>query len=248
MKIFLFTIVLLLGFTPIYGQKIYDEKIEFKKDCSNCKFLLAEASKAYETNFKEALKDNKAIHKYVKELIDLDKISDFKLKAEYAFRNNNTNSYYTYIEKLKTISLGYISDFTIKSNGESYIYIELNQISNNKIDYNIYVDSGVKYGKIRIYYNLETNQLAHIKVDNTSYKKFMENKNRRAEELSIWLFKDYNTFAYVMNRETKADNDFLEICDNFIEYKNIKTTKKQTLIGARKSTTTAVSLTYKNCE
>ena len=247
MKLYIFTFILSIVLTPVFGQKIYDENIKFKKDCSNCKFLLSEAGKAYEINFKEALNHNHAIHEYVKELIDFKKISDIKQKAEEAFRNNNTNRYYTNFEKLNKISLEYISNFAIKFNGEAFIYIELNQ-NNNKIDYNVYVDSGVKYGKIRIYYNLKTNKLAHIKVDNISYKKFMKNKILKSEELNIWIFKDFETFAYVMNRETKADNDFLEICNNFIEYRNIKITNNQTLIGARKSTTTLVALSYKDCK
>jgi hypothetical protein len=51
-----------------------------------------------------------------------------------------------------------------------------------------------------------------------------------------------------MNRETKADSDFLEICNQYIEYNTTSYTNNFTLIGAKKSTITSVSLRFKNCK
>jgi len=244
-----FNLILFLIFivSQIYGQKILDNKTEYKKDCSNCKFILAEASKAYKVNYEKAIKENIEIHNYAKKLIDFDEIFRLKLSAEKAFKLNNMNEYYTYFEKIKTISTKYISDFAIKTKGDAYIYIDLKHIENNSLKYIIYIDSGVKYGKFRIYYNLQTNQLAHLKVDDFSYKSFMNKKSTTAKNINIWLFKNFETLAYTMNNDTKADKDFTNICDDFIEYKINKTLNNLTLINATTSTTINLSLSFKNC-
>ncbi len=247
MRVLKLVLIMLLGITPIYGQKIVDNNTEYKKDCSNCKFILSEASKAYKINYEEALKENIEIHNYVKKLIDLDEIYLLKLKAEKAYMSNIMEKYYTYFENIKSISTKYISDFEIKTKGDAYIFIDLKHVENDTLRYNIYVDSGVKYGSIRIYYNLQTGQLAHIKADESSYKSFMKNKNKKAENINIWLFKDYEILAYMMNIETKADKDFVNICENFIEYKTYKTSNNLILVNAKKTTTTSVSLSFKNC-
>ena len=248
MKILKLVIFLLLGINQIYGQKITDNRIKYKKDCSNCKFILSEASKAYKLNFKEALKENNITHRFAKELIDLDKVHMLKLKAENAFKQNNMNEYYTYFEKLKTISTKYISDFSIRNKGGSYIFIDLGHIVDGSLRYNVYVDSGIKYGNLRIYYNLQTDQLAHIKADDMSYKVFMKTRNKKVENIQIWLFNDYETLAYTMNNETKADKDFVDVCENFIEYKSNITSNNFTLLNSKKVTTTNISLLFKNCK
>ena len=247
MKMLKLVVILLFGINQIYGQKITDNRIKYKKDCSNCKFILSEASKAYKLNFEEALKENNETHRFAKELIDLDKVYMLKLRAESAFKQNNMNEYYSYFEKLKTISTKYISDFSIKTKGGSYIFIDIGHIEDDTLRYNVYVDSGIKYGKLRVYYNLQTDQLAHIKADDMSYKVFMKNKIRKVENIQIWLFNDYETLAYTMNNETKADKDFVDICENFIEYKSNIISNNFTLVNSKKVTTTTISLLYKNC-
>ena len=247
MKIIKLVLIMLLGIIPIYGQKIVDNNTEYKKNCSNCKFILSEASKAYKINYEEALKENIEIHNYAKKLIDLDEISLLKLKAERSYSANNMEKYYTYFEKIKTISTKYISDFAIKTKGDAYIFIDLGHVENDVLKYNVYVDSGVKYGSIRIYYNLQTGQLAHIKADESSYKSFMRKKNKKTENIKVWLFKDYETLAYMMNIETMADKDFVNICENFIEYKTYKTSNSLILVNAKKIISTSVSLSFKNC-
>lgn len=247
MRAIVLLVILMLGILPVYGQKMVSNKTEYKKDCSNCKFLLNEAGKAYEVNFKEALNKNIVIHNYAKELIDLEKLSVLKLKAERAFKASNMNEYYSNLEKIKTISIKYISDFAARTKGDAYIFIDLGHVENDTLRYNIYVDSGVKYGKLRVYFNLETNQLAHIKADAISYKSFMNKNNGKAKNIKIWLFKDYNTLAYVMNNETKADKDFIDICDNFLEYRSKVSSNTFTLVNAQLTTTTNISLKFKNC-
>lgn len=238
---------MLIGIAPVYAQKMVDHKTEYKKDCSNCKFILTEAGNAYEINFKKALKNNSEIHNYAKKLIDLNRISALKTKAESAFKANNMTKYYTYFEKIKSISTKYISDFSTKTKGDAYIFIDLEHVKNDTLKYNVYVDSGVKYGKFRIYYNLQTNQLAHIKADNISYKSFMNKKTGRAKNIQIWLLENYKTLAYVMNNETKADKDFMNICNYFIEYRSKTTSNSLSILNAQIVTTTNVSLLFKNC-
>lgn len=240
-------LLLLLIISTAYSQKISDSKTEYKKDCSNCKFILSEAGKAYSINYREAIKENTEINLFIKELVDFNEISTLKLRAEKAFKAENMNEYYRYFEKIKTLSSKYISDFTVKTKGDAYIYINLVHINNNALKYDIYVDSGVKYGNIRIYYNLQTNKLAYIKADDISYKSFMNNKNATAKNITIWLFEDFETLAYTMNSETKADKDFTSICNDFIEYKTNKISNSFIFTNAITSTTIDISLSFKNC-
>lgn len=242
------TFLLLISVQHVYGQKI--NKTIYKKDCGNCKFILSEAKEAYKKNFEEASKENFEISNYAKKLIDFEKISNLKLKAKKAFVKNNMNEFYETFEKIKSISTRYISNFKTKTNGDAYLFIQLENKDNGDVIYKVYVDSGVKYGSFRIYYDLETNTLAHIKVDGVSYKSFMKNNtsNKTADNITVWVFKNYETLAYTMNRETKADSDFLEICNQYIEYNTTSYTNNFTLIGAKKSTITSVSLRFKNCK
>ena len=230
------------------AQQLKESSTNYKKDCYNCKFLLNEAGKTYKKNFETALNKNDAIHRYAKTLIDFNKISDLKSKACKAYIKGDKNTYYHYFEKLKRQSSEYITKFSQKTNSDAHIYIELKHFDSNEIDYNVYVDSGVKYGSIRIYYNLETNKLAHIKIDGISYKSYMNGKNKKSETTTIWLFNNFNTLAFAMNKETKADKDFLNICEDFIEYKTDEQFNKLNLVGSNSSTTINVSLDFEKCE
>lgn len=247
MKTLKLLFILFISYTPIYGQKIIDKTTVYKKDCDNCNYILSEAGKAYRMNFEIALKENTEIHNYVNKLIDLNKIHQLRLKAEKAYKFNNKEEYYRYFEKLKTISNKYISDFAIKTKGDAHIFIDLGHVENGLLKNNVYVDSGVKYGKLRVYYNLETGELAHIKADDYSYKSFMNDKTKKANKINIWVFKDYKTLAYTMNNETKADKDISNICENFIEYTIDESTNNFTLVNANRVITKLISLSLVNC-